>query len=194
MKKNTVNFSFMSSKSVRHDVINGFMEMPLRSDFFKFNYDDGKIRSKTMPLNRLNGEWDKDIYNFQESISKGQNLKFNGIKEHFLNGVPWRNTTLFQERYLPQLERNGIVRACRSLEALEAQYVKRYDGLYKSIKHDGFLVDRPIFVFIGRGGEIIYSYDGNHRLFIAIVLGLEYIPVSLWAYHANLKKLDIKIK
>jgi hypothetical protein len=59
------------------------------------------------------------------------------------------------------------------MEALLAQYYSRVDGMFEDLKRKGFQ-DCPLpKLLIGRDGEVFIGNQGNHRLAMAQVLGLE---------------------
>jgi hypothetical protein len=114
-----------------------------------------------------------------------ESYKFKGIKEHFCHGIAWIDTCLFQKRYKKQMEDKK-----RSLEELAEEYEK-YDVLFEDLKTNGFkspnlfpLLD-PIYIYIDANGNFIYTSNGNHRLYMAIIIGLKEMPVRVWARHTD---------
>ena len=78
----------------------------------------------------------------------------------------------------------------RSLEELAEEYEK-YDVLFEDLKTNGFkspnlfpLLD-PIYIYIDANGNFIYTSNGNHRLYMAIIIGLKEMPVRVWARHTD---------
>ena len=88
------------------------------------------------------------------------------------------------------LARGQTVRDSRTLEDLKRYYETHVDGLYESIKKHGFIVafekngraDIP-HVHIGREGQFLLGNNGNHRIPIASVLGVERVPCHVQARH-----------
>jgi hypothetical protein len=69
-----------------------------------------------------------------------------------------------------------MVRGEGTFEGLVKQYYTRVDGLFDDMKANGFTIGpkTPLPVLlIGRDGEVFIGNQGNHRLAIAQVLGLE---------------------
>jgi hypothetical protein len=83
-----------------------------------------------------------------------------------------------------------------NLEELEHYYEKRYDRLFEKIMKVGLLpaneenpgID-PIYIHIGPKGELIYTVDGNHRFYMAEILGIEKMPVKVWMRHEKWQKV-----
>lgn len=135
----------------------------------------------------LDGDWDLDVHD-------AFGLKYQGLCERYNDGIPWEETSLFRDRYAIEIQERRV-RGCRTLSELVAQYELRYDNLYESIRRDGFRSSlffgptiQPIYVFIGRGGEILW-FNGNHRLYLARILGIRRIPVRVWARHRQWQSL-----
>lgn len=129
------------------------------------------------------GDWDLEIQDVggpkQESII-----------EHFVEGVRWQDTVLFRGIYAKLLQSNGEVRGCKRIDELVARYEERYGSLYASMREHGWLPPKllradlqPIFVYIGRNGEILWSANGNHRLTIARILKIRQVPVWVRMRH-----------
>ena len=82
------------------------------------------------------------------------------------------------------------------MQELVNRYNDKVDKLYDSIKKEGIILpskDRPeidfIYVHIGRGGEMIWTAGGNHRLFIAKLLDVDRIPVRVWWRHKKWQEI-----
>jgi len=89
-------------------------------------------------------------------------------------------------------------RGCTNKEDLD-EYCRRFDQLYERIKNNGYkpqseildlrfggtaAPENEIAVHIDRDGRFIFC-NGAHRLGIALVLGIENIPVKVCIRHAN---------
>lgn len=123
-------------------------------------------------------------------IASRERFKPRALRDHFLDGVPWLETELFRRVYAERLARGESIRGCRTLDALADDYATRIDGLFESMKRDGLMDPatgdgsiRPVFVHIGSGGEIIHGADGNHRLYLAEILGIESMPFRIFSRH-----------
>lgn len=140
----------------------------------------------------VDGDWDHDVH---EAIG----LKYEGIYERFVEGYAWENTGLFRQRYAPALRRGQRVRGCSTVQELVRQYEARYDTLYASIEKHGVMkaalfgsTIQPTYVFVGRGGEILW-FNGNHRLYLAKILDVVEMPVRVWARHRKWQDLRERI-
>lgn len=131
--------------------------------------DSGKV---------IRGDWDLHLFRFED-------LKvFKSAREHFLFGKPWQET-----EYYRKLETS------KSQSALHAP-LDAFDRLYHSIRTRGYLpqsalaheMGNPlalvdyVSIRIGRDGDLLFE-DGQHRLVVAKLLGLETIPVRVTARH-----------
>lgn len=143
--------------------------------------DPAAIRSKIAPCLDLNGimagDWD-----IQRRRDLTATAKHRAIVQRFTQGRRWEDTELFRDLYKRRFKHGRSVRGATSLEALAAQYYDRVDGLYHSMKRDGFLLEtaegKPLPLpgfLVGRHGEIFIGNQGNHRLAIAQVIGLDRI-------------------
>jgi hypothetical protein len=139
----------------------------------------------------LDGDWDLTENCFEDRSSCGM------VKEHFINEIPWSDTSYYQD-ILKNIEKKGIYwNDCRSESDVQARCAY-LDQLYTSIKDKGYkipdglkygeagLTEAPVplevAVNIGRDGRLIF-WDGRHRLMIAKILGLPLIPVRVVIRH-----------
>jgi hypothetical protein len=133
----------------------------------------------------LPGDWDLG------PIAVDDTFKHQSIRQHFVGGLPWRETELFKI-YADRIRNGKVVRGRRTLDELLEDY-SRIDALFEDMKRQGFsLPDRQQekpgalpHVHIGRRGEILYGRAGNHRLAIAKILNLDFIPCLVRARHAD---------
>jgi hypothetical protein len=133
------------------------------------------------------GDWDIERrYPFKDCA------KAKAIRDHFLDGMPWLETDLFADAYRRRLERDGRIGRCKTLAELAGEYERRFSKLYASLKRDGFRTEAasgktlslPAFL-IGRSGEVFIGNQGNHRLAMAQILGLEKIAGRIVCRHKN---------
>lgn len=108
--------------------------------------------------------------------------------ERYSYGMDWRDTVIFKNKYSKMSE---LPKGAKSISDLEVKY-REYDSIYESIKNNGFDVTkfdrsdfRPMYICLGSRGELYYTKDGNHRLFMAIQLGFEKIPVKILVIHKD---------
>jgi hypothetical protein len=142
--------------------------------------DPAQIRFLISPINDLHGtaggDWDLERrYPLEDTV------KHRAIREHFIDGKPWEETELFTDIYRRRLK-TGHVRGCYSWAELVKQYNTRVEDLARSLKADGFRTHGPNGkayplpgFYIGRDGEVFIGNQGNHRLAIAQVFGIEEI-------------------
>ena len=140
----------------------------------------------------LDGDWDLDV----EIIDPEKRPKYKGIAAHFKHGVPWEETDLFKDDFAKKIKGGDLIRGRRSIQDLLGYYNDKIDGLYYSLKENGFLLpskEHPeidsMYVCIGRKGELIYTDAGVHRLFIAMHLNINPIPVKIWWRHKKWQKI-----
>ncbi|MDP3385833.1 MAG: hypothetical protein Q8S24_01260 [Eubacteriales bacterium] len=130
----------------------------------------------------MDGDWDLET---RDAISQ----KVIGIEQHYIEGTPWRETALFKY-YEKRFQNELLILRCKDLDELEDKYNTTINALYENIKTGGYRLPTPenpdigiIYVYIGREGEILFSGNGNHRLAIARILGIDRIPVTVKARH-----------
>lgn len=182
------NFKFYSPDGYLHQVQGGKFYLNLEeTDLLKLMVNEIKTFGKKPDLlSVIDGSWDKYVYNFSGAIKIGIHSKYNGIKQHFKYGIPWLETDLFQTHYKYLLNSGKIIKKCSNLESLSQFYGRTYDKIYLSLMTEGFNPDKLLKIFISRKGEIIFTKDGNHRLCMAMVIGMEPIPVLVGGIHSKL--------
>lgn len=137
------------------------------------------------------GNWDLQTTRFADSSL------YRAIVEHFRHDIPWEDTEIFRTSYAERFRkgmRGEPVRWARSLRGLTRQYRTRFDRLYRDLKRHGFVLrfdkrgtcrtEIP-HVHIGREGDILLGRNGNHRLSMAKVLGLDRMCFLVRARHPN---------
>ena len=149
----------------------------------------------------IGGDWDvressKYVYNrvkaFDEQtcVPIERYVYYESFERHFLQGVPWEQTEIYE-----WLSDGGISRyQCSDVGEVLRNVDKLYEmiesGGYKSQSelHTGRKLYSPalyeIQVNVGRDGRLVLD-DGRHRLLIARLLGLDEIPVRVYARHPS---------
>ncbi len=165
------------------------------SDWYKVDPTNGAPRFRRRHSGMVaGGDWD---------LSRkplGDHLKLDSIRAHFDEGVPWKDTKLF-DWMLSQIAEKGQIDTCRSREDLIARY-DRLDRIYDEAKRTGTLKPHGsvndtrgehggILVHIARDGTPLRDGGGMHRFAIALVLGLEKIPAQLGVIHRQAVTPDI---
>lgn len=131
------------------------------------------------------GDWDRAInYRYGED-----DFAYRSMCQHFHDGVPWEDTPLFAY-YAKLLTCQPSTKGCRSLSELGRYYRSEIDSLHEDVRKNGIRWPsdpelEPIYVYIGRHGELIYSAGGNHRLHISKVLGIREFPVLVRMRHLH---------
>lgn len=131
------------------------------------------------------GDWD-----ITRRLIFTETAKYQSIVQHFIHGIPWIETEIFQTVYADRFKNGERIRFTNNLQQLARMYDEQMDRLYESLKTVGFQRKVPGFVVtlpqvhIGRGGEVIVGNQGNHRLGMAKVLQLSEIPVKVYTVHA----------
>jgi hypothetical protein len=131
------------------------------------------------------GDWDHRVL----QLSTSPPIKYVGMVEHFKDGLPWAETSLFKRKYESLLRERGDVLGFTSMEDLARYYESRIDPLFNKIRERGFMVPSvlrrvsAICIMIGRDGQLIAGDGGNHRFAIAKILELDSIPVRIAARH-----------
>lgn len=142
--------------------------------------DAGEIRA---------GDWD------QHTLDLTELPKYVGAVEHFVDGVPWEETSLFGY-YRRLLDAGRTIDGCESIDELLDRY-RKFDRMYRDIQENGYrsrdeLCDdrrfrclmNEVTVSIGRHGEFVLGGGGGwHRLSIAKLLSVEKIPVRVLLRH-----------
>jgi hypothetical protein len=161
-------------------------------------YTGNRYDEITFPGEIRGGDWSDMLVSRADRLSGRPGWV--GIREHFEEGMPWEETALFREKYVPLFEKQGVIKGCRSLSELAGHYSETVDVLFENVKREGILPQSqerpeidPIYIHIGPDGEIIYTVDGNHRLYMAMILGIEEIPVKVWMRHKKWQEIREKI-
>lgn len=145
--------------------------------------DPAQIRFKISPHDDLRGEVD-GTWDLDRRVALAGAVKHRAIRQRYVEGLPWEDTDLFTQVYRPRLEREEV-RGEATLEALLAQYYSRVDGLFADLEANGFRDGHPLpKLLIGRDGEVFIGNQGNHRLAMAQVLGLDRIAGEVICRHA----------
>lgn len=146
----------------------------------------------------LDGDWDRQRSEFSDHVT------FRSIKRRFVDDFSWEQTPLF-ELYTEEVNR-GERRYGRSFSSKTElyEYCSAIDRLYQSITREGYKqqaslgaeagdpvgsVPHPalheISVHVYRDGSLAKTRSGTHRLSIAKVANVKYVPVLVRARHAE---------
>jgi hypothetical protein len=139
------------------------------------------------------GDWDIN------SLPLSGHTTYQGLHQHFLEGVDWKDTKLFRTAGYAYLKStNNLDEKLRQRDALFASI--REHGVLPSFvpeQHDRETYNeggvKNIGVLIGRDGELIFSCRGWHRLCISKILKLSRIPVQVLARHTDWQRIREEI-
>lgn len=150
-------------------------------------YHENKLLEVSFEGNVKSGDW-KNKFTSKEEVLRNTD-KFHGIVQRYMENKPWIETELFKIRYSNFLSKGSSVKGIDDIDMIEEHYEERYDKLFHSLKKEGVKPPTPdgsiapLYIYIDKEGEILYTRDGNHRLYMALVLGIEEIPVKVWTRH-----------
>lgn len=140
---------------------------------------------------KVGGDWD-----LSRRYPLSRSAKHRAIFERYTEGKSWEETDLFLDVYARRFEKGDNVRGARSFSELVDQYYTRVDGMFEAMKRDGFQTEdsrgRPVplpGLLIGRNGEVFLDNQGNHRVAMAKVLGLELIAGRIKCVHKSATSL-----
>ena len=141
------------------------------------------------------GNWDKEV-NFRYG---DDDIAYRSLCQHFRDGLAWEDTLLFSHYAQLLTTRSSTKAGCQSVSELKTYYESHIHRLYYELKNNGlrsptdFEID-PIYVYIGRYGDLIYAGNGNHRLLIAKLLGIRKFPVLVRMRHLHWQMVRETVK
>jgi len=150
----------------------------------------GDVSFKISPVHDLRGAMPGD-WDLVRRFPLADAVKHRSIEQRYAQGLRWEDTDLFRQVYARRIEHGDNVRGETTMQGLAAQYYGRVDQLFASMEHDGFVLTvagRPVPLpdwLLGRGGEVFIGNQGNHRLAIARVLGLDKIAGRIRCRHCS---------
>jgi hypothetical protein len=140
-----------------------------------------------------NGEWDRSTRPI-ESITK-----IRACLEHFVDGVGWADTEVYEHMLQLIDENTGEADGCRNLDDVVDRY-RRLDEVFATIRAEGRFRTRyelrdgrasrrsevgGVFVHIGHDLTPIFGGGSCHRLAVARILALPVIPAHLGVVHSD---------
>ena len=144
----------------------------------------------------LDGDWDLDAETLEiDSGNYGYHYRL--MHEMFVEAKSFDQTSQFK-RLNWELQTKGetVDQKFRTEEQI-VDYLKGYEPIFNDIKANGYKtqeeLEAPPFirsrheikVGIGRDGDFLFLDQGNHRLAIAKILGINCVPVSVWTVHKH---------
>ncbi len=163
---------------------------PRTEDRLASLYDLGSIKG---------GDWD-----LGDTTRIKDTEKYKSMKKHFIKGVPWSDTPLYQTLCSRVASGEVVWHGCSTVSDIESRF-EELESIFASISQNGYKTQpelrepRPsihdpfgfmnerineIAVDIGRNGEMMLL-DNRHRLIMAQLLGLEEIPVCVITRHKS---------
>ncbi len=147
----------------------------------KLNYDLDLIFNDIRP-----GDWDIERRADLENVAKHRS-----IAQRFVQGLEWKDTEIFRRHYARRFGKGDTIRGALNPEDLAQKYSREIDALFEDMRRSGFVMTRDAegylhslpHLHIGRSGELILGNNGNHRVAIAKVLGIERIPCWVRSRH-----------
>jgi hypothetical protein len=145
-------------------------------------FDPAEIKFKISPHHDLKGVKDGD-WDLERRFPIAEAVKHRSIFQRYAEGLAWEETDLFKDIYSRRIETEPI-RGEATMKGLLKQYYGRVDSMFADLKRKGFRDNHPLPVFlIGRDGEVFIGNQGNHRLAMAQVLGLNEIAGEVICRH-----------
>jgi hypothetical protein len=132
----------------------------------------------------VGGDWD-----VTRRFLLADTAKHRSMFQRFVEGMRWEETEIFKSQYDQRFSFGGTVRGAKNIRELAAQYYDRVDGLFQSLKRDGFRTKidgaevRLPNVLIARTGETLLGNQGNHRVAMAKILGMKQIACKVQCTH-----------
>jgi hypothetical protein len=138
-------------------------------------FDPQAIRFKISPHHDL-AEVDSGDWDIERRFRIEETVKYRSLMQHYIDGTPWEETDLFTEAYARRFEAGESIRGECNMKDLLSQYYGRVDNLFKHMKRKGFDAKFPLpKILTGRDGEVFMGNQGNHRLTMARIIGIEQI-------------------
>ena len=147
----------------------------------------GKIVSSRLLFGTVGGDWD-----VKQRILLSDTDKHKSIYQHFVDGVPWEETDVFVNSYTKRFRPHDSLKGREEYRAMLARYRETVDAVFLNLKRIGFSSDFKLpVVLIGRSGEVMLGNQGNHRVAMAKLLGLEKVPCEVIVRHTVWQRLRI---
>jgi 2-polyprenyl-3-methyl-5-hydroxy-6-metoxy-1,4-benzoquinol methylase len=151
------------------------------------------------------GDWDLNCTLFDDYST------YRGMRERYVEGKEWKDTDFYKE-FAKRIEDGEVRWRCTTIEEFDS-YLANIDTLFEDIKENGYRLQSdpktvevydskhdPLYqqfdevsVSIARDGSLLFA-DGAHRLSIAKILGLEYIPALVVMRHSCMMRFRAEIE
>jgi len=138
-----------------------------------------KIVSSRQLYGIVGGEWD-----INKRVRLEDTDKHKSIYQHFVDRVPWQDTMVFTNTYRQRFKPHEGGDGLKQYEDMLRRYQTTVEIVFASLKSDGWRtdIDLPV-VLIGRSGDIMLGNQGNHRVAMSKLIGLDQIPCEVICRH-----------
>lgn len=163
-----------------------------------------KYRVSSEPFNRqdagrvIGGNWDQE----RGDLTTDDSL-YDALVERYQNDTPWSEIDFYQKQ-IDRIKRGESAWGCRTVAELQKRYEK-LDDVHTSMLKQGYQPAREVVdgrsimaldeigVHIGRDGELLFAGEGNHRIRLAHIVGLDTVAVQVLVRHTDWQKKRNKI-
>ena len=151
--------------------------------------DDGKNRNRELSGFVFHGKWPH-----KKVILVEEGKKISCCLSHWVDGVPWEETGIF-EHMLYLIKERGTHDGCTNLADIKERYQK-LDKIFeetkklgrlktrKELKKNSFREEGGIYIHIGPQGKPYFGQGGHHRFSIAKVLNIPF-PAQVGIVHVD---------
>ncbi|SNR26532.1 hypothetical protein [Puniceibacterium sediminis] len=159
-----------------------------RDVIYGYAKDAGKRPLRRHESGRVvDGDWDLQRYSLES------HLKLDSSRMHFVEGVPWEQTPLY-DSLMRAISKGHTPDGCATREDVLARYAA-LDRVFEDVQRLGRLLTRAempeyfrrehggILIHLGRDGTFLRASGGMHRFAIAKILDLPEIPAQLGVVH-----------
>jgi hypothetical protein len=145
----------------------------------------------------VDGDWDlaraqRRLSVFEEADDTAiASIAHGTVRALFLEGADHRQTPQYDLMVRSMaVRRQGSARGCRTLDEVDA-YFDRLRAAFASMARDGYLTQRELGrsgrdemqLYATRDGQLCKRGGANHRVLMAEVLGIRWVPFSLSGLH-----------
>jgi hypothetical protein len=145
----------------------------------------GKIISSNLMRGTIGGDWD-----LKQRVLLADTDKHKSIYQHFADGVPWEETDVFTNLYMHRFRPHKSPQGKAEYDNMLTRYRTVLEVVFRSLKKVGFKPIKKLpIVLIGRDGEVMLGNQGNHRVAMAKLLGIEQVPCDVVVRHSAWERL-----
>lgn len=128
------------------------------------------------------GDWDR--HGLERMVMRGEEV-FRSCHDRWVLGRRWEETEVVRG-YIEKLE-NGVPNRFANRSALMDRY-RNLDAIFETVSRTRRMsdaVDDLVKVSVGRDEVLAWGPDGRHRICIAMIAGLERMPVRVGFVHVG---------